>query len=242
MLGLIVSAALVVSSNAFLQPRFAGNVVVRQEIALSAIKPDLFSDDLFDDEDDAPKKKAKDAEPKKDKYLDQKWKLSEEDGKEFKGWDKKETKNVKKPEFADEDDDVEIGNLPLLALIYNFGRDFKDADLTATLAEHTSYCEPFKRLFNSEMLQTTRGRGMVLLWAGLNEDDDNLKQEIMAFMEDDPFIVKNIVDNWDIQSLDPAVLEAEASMAIPDYDELPDVLKLENTPEGQENDDYGSKK
>jgi hypothetical protein len=31
-------------------------------------------------------------------------------------------------------------------------------------------------------------------------------------------------------------------MAIPDYDELPDVLKLENTPEGQENDDYGSKK
>jgi hypothetical protein len=86
-----------------------------------------------------------------------------------------------------------------LALIYNFGRDFKDADLTATLAEHTSYCEPFKRLFNSEMLQTTRGRGMVLLWAGLNEDDDNLKQEIMAFMEDDPFIVKNIVDNWDIQ-------------------------------------------
>lgn len=46
---------------------------------------DLYSDDLFDDEDDAPKKKAKDAAPKKEKYLDQKWKLSEEDGKEFKG-------------------------------------------------------------------------------------------------------------------------------------------------------------
>jgi hypothetical protein len=43
MIGLILSAALVVSSNAFLQPRFAGNVIVRQDIALSAIKPDLFS-------------------------------------------------------------------------------------------------------------------------------------------------------------------------------------------------------
>jgi hypothetical protein len=86
-----------------------------------------------------------------------------------------------------------------LALIYNFGRDFKETDLTATLAEHNSYCEPFKRLFNSEMLQTKRGRGMVLLWAGLTEEDDNLKTEIMSFMEDDPFIVKNIVDNWDIQ-------------------------------------------
>jgi hypothetical protein len=86
-----------------------------------------------------------------------------------------------------------------MALIYNFGRDFKDTDLTATLAEHNSYCEPFKRLFNSEMLQTKAGRGMVLLWAGLDLEDDNLKTEIMSFMEDDPFIVKNIVDNWDIQ-------------------------------------------
>jgi hypothetical protein len=86
-----------------------------------------------------------------------------------------------------------------LALIYNFGRDFKETDLTATLAEHNSYCKPFKRLFNSEMLQTHGGRGMVLLWAGLTEEDDNLKTEIMSFMEDDPFIVKNIVDNWDIQ-------------------------------------------
>lgn len=86
-----------------------------------------------------------------------------------------------------------------MALIYNFGRDFKDTDLTATLAEHNSYCEPFKRLFNSEMLQTRAGRGMVILWAGLDLEDDNLKTEIMSFMEDDPFIVKNIVDNWDIQ-------------------------------------------
>lgn len=43
------------------------------------------TDDLFDDEDDAPKKVAKDAPPRKEKYLDQKWKLADEDAKEFDG-------------------------------------------------------------------------------------------------------------------------------------------------------------
>ena len=48
MIYFLLSAALVLSANAFLQPRFAQNVmstgsIVRQELSLSAIKPDLFS-------------------------------------------------------------------------------------------------------------------------------------------------------------------------------------------------------
>lgn len=89
--------------------------------------------------------------------------------------------------------------LPILALIYNFKREFNDADLTATHAEHTSYCESFKRLFNSELLNTSKGRGMVLIWGGLSMEDQDLRTDIMNFMEEDPFVVKNIVDNWDLQ-------------------------------------------
>ena len=48
MIYFVLGAALVLSANAFLQPRFARNVmstgsIVRQELSLSAIKPDLFS-------------------------------------------------------------------------------------------------------------------------------------------------------------------------------------------------------
>lgn len=248
MIFFLISAALVLSANAFLSPRFARNVmstgsIVRQELSLSAIKPDLFSgnlfqiiynaedrclpikkpshihdneinhfnsllfnfiDDLFDDEDDTPKKKvAKDSAPPKQKYLDQKWKLADEDAKEFTGFAKKEGTNERLMERLDAMEEVAPADrVPSVALIYNFRREYKEQNLEATLSEHRAHCLKFnKRLLHSEVINTKKTKGVVLLWVGLSPGDDLVRQEMMLFMEEDPLIVKDIVDNWNIQVL-----------------------------------------
>ena len=45
---------------------------------------------------------------------------------------------------------------------------------------------------------------MVLLWAGFTDSDRaETRADIMAFLEEDPLIVKDVVENWDIISLSP---------------------------------------
>ena len=90
--------------------------------------------------------------------------------------------------------------IPSVALIYNFRREYKDQNLEATLADHRAHCLKFnKRLLHSEVINTIKTKGVVLLWVGLSPDDDLVRQEMMTFMEEDPLIVKDIVDNWNIQ-------------------------------------------
>ena len=159
------------------------------------------SDDLFDDEDEAPKKKVtKETAAPKQKYLDQKWKLAEEDAKEFNGWTKKEGVNERLMERLDSAVDKPEDRIPSVALIYNFRREYKEQNLDATLADHRAHCLKFnKRLLHSEVINTIKTKGVVLLWVGLSPDDDLVRQEMMLFMEEDPLIVKDIVDNWNIQ-------------------------------------------
>jgi hypothetical protein len=160
------------------------------------------SDDLFDDEDDAPKKKAsKETAAPKQKYLDQKWKLAEEDAKEFNGWTKKEGTHERLMERLDAMEEVAPADrIPSVALIYNFRREYKDQNLDATLADHRAHCLKFnKRLLHSEVINTKKTKGVVLLWVGLSPEDDLVRQDMMSFMEEDPLIVKDIVDNWNIQ-------------------------------------------
>jgi hypothetical protein len=160
------------------------------------------TDDLFDDEDDAPKKKAsKETAAPKQKYLDQKWKLAEEDAKEFNGWTKKEGTHERLMERLDAMEEVAPADrIPSVALIYNFRREYKDQNLEATLADHRAHCLKFnKRLLHSEVINTKKTKGVVLLWVGLSPEDDLVRQDMMSFMEEDPLIVKDIVDNWNIQ-------------------------------------------
>ena len=163
-----------------------------------------FEDDLFDEEDDSPKKKvSKETAAPKQKYLDQKWKLAEEDAKEFNGWTKKEGTHERLMERLDAMEEVAPADrIPSIALIYNFRREYKDQNLEATLADHRAHCLKFnKRLLHSEVINTRKTKGVVLLWVGLSPEDDLVRQDMMNFMEEDPLIVKDIVDNWNIQVL-----------------------------------------
>jgi len=162
-------------------------------------KPDLFSDDLFDEDDEGetPQKvdggKA-DIIPNKKKYLDEDWKLSADDAKDFSGFPSAEAKPPRPAGPAPA--------VPCFALMYKFRKEYLDAPIDSTLADHKGYCLKFKRLMSSEVINLGKAKGCVLLWAGFKVTDfDETKREIMSFLEEDPLIVKDIVDNWDLIEL-----------------------------------------
>ena len=151
-------------------------------------------DDLFDDEDAEPKGKevAKEStESPRKKYLDQKWKLNNEDAKDFKGFPKKEgSKEVVETK-------EKAPRVPCMALMYKFRKEYVDNSCDEAISDHKGHCAKFKRILNSEALSLGKSRGCVILWAGFSDSDKaDLKAEIMTFMEEDPLITKDIVDNW----------------------------------------------
>lgn len=159
-------------------------------------KADLFSDDLFDDEDDTPVEKESKKVTKK-KYLEEDWDLDAEDKKEFKGFPMSE-----KPVASEKAEDETIKNYPAFALLYRFRREYFDSDVDSMMADHKGYCQKFKRLLNSEELRLGKSKGVVLLWAGFTEDDkEETRAEVMQFVEDDPLIVKDAIEMWDIVDL-----------------------------------------
>jgi hypothetical protein len=178
---------------------------------LQAVKPDLFSDDLFDEDSEgagaAPSdsKKGGDKEAPKKVYLDQKWKLNSEDAKDFKGFPKKGAADgsaaagasLKAPE-----------SVPAFALMYKFRKEYVDVSVDSVLADHKGHAAKFKRLLNTEIIGLGKSKGVVLLWAGFSEGDkDETKSDIMKFLEDDPFITKDIVENWDLIDLHKSAAE-----------------------------------
>ena len=163
-------------------------------------KPDLFSDDLFEDDDDddkvKPVKKEKDDEKPKKKYLDQKWQLTAEDAKDFKGFPRDGKK--------EQSESTTVTKVPCFALMYKFRKEYLDTGIEAALADHKGHCAKFKRLMNSEVIHLGKAKGVVLLWAGFTESDkQEVKTDIMSFLEDDPLIAKDIVENWDLIDLAP---------------------------------------
>ena len=164
------------------------------------------ADDIFDDNDDdsaAISNVKNEKEPPKKKYLEEKWKLNSEDQKEFKG-------------FAGDnvDDAVTAEKVPCFALMYKFRKEFVDSSVDAVMADHKGHCAKFKRLLNTELINLGKAKGVVLLWAGFDDDKEDTKAEIMTFLEEDPLITKDYVSNWDL--LDLSQTKASAST-----DELP---------------------
>ena len=131
-----------------------------------------------------------DTESPKRKYLDQKWKLNSEDAKEFKGFPKKDGSGAagKVPDAV-----------PCFALMYKFRKEYIENSCDEALADHRGYCAKFKRVLNSEVINLGTTKGVVLLWAGFTGTDSaETKAEIMTFLEEDPLIIKDIVENWDL--------------------------------------------
>jgi len=211
---LLVGLGLVVCCNGF----WVGLPMKRavSSRVLLAGKPDLFSDDLFDDDEKPaatgdPKKDAK--EPPKKSYLDQKWKLNSEDAAGFKGFPKKagETADAgaKAPASTSTDGkrpatSKPAEKVPVFALTYKFRKEYVDVSVESVLADHKGHAAKFKRLLNSDVIKMKKARGAVVLWAGFSETDkEETRADIMRFIEDDPFITKDIVEHWDIIDMTP---------------------------------------
>ena len=112
------------------------------------------------------------------------------------------------------DDAVTAEKVPCFALMYKFRKEFVDSSVDAVMADHKGHCAKFKRLLNTELINLGKAKGVVLLWAGFDDDKEDTKAEIMTFLEEDPLITKDYVSNWDL--LDLSQTKASAST-----DELP---------------------
>lgn len=154
-----------------------------------------FVDDLFEDDDGEgdstiPSVTKPEAETPKKKYLEQKWKLNSEDQKEFQGFDSSEIDNT-----------VTAESVPCFALMYKFRREYMDASVDAVMADHKGYAAKFKRLLNTELINLGKAKGVVLLWAGFEDDSEETRGEIMTFLEEDPLITKDYIETWDLIDL-----------------------------------------
>ena len=188
-----------------------------------------FVDDIFGDDGKGFGANENIIQSKK-KYLDEDWKLSTTDQKDFKGFAKKD-KGVESKRDAGADGNAigrgrrstegrEPVHFPCFALMYKFRREFQDASPEAALADHEGYCTNFKRLINSEVIRLKDSKGVVLLWTGLTADDKaETKAEINSFVEDDPLIANDMIEKWEVIDLDPndehkeQVLQKKSSLA-----------------------------
>lgn len=156
---------------------------------------DLFNEDE-DEEEAASPEESKTNEPPKRKYLDEKWILNAEDAKEFPGFTNKGV--VPKPPRGER----VVKNVPLFVLLYKFRREYKESSIESTLADHVALVKKNKRILNSDVINMKKARGIVLLWAGLTEDDQKeTRDEITKFVESDPFIEKDMIETWDVIDL-----------------------------------------
>ena len=209
LLVLVSLISLITINSLVINNRIFGRALVRSSSSSSSslisynilhAKPDLFSDDLFEDDDDndkpLKKKEAKEDDKPKRKYLEQKWQLTAEDAKDFKGF----PRDGKKEAVAEK----AVEKVPCFALMYKFRKEYLETGIEAALADHKGHCAKFKRLMNSEVIHLGKAKGVVLLWAGFTEGDkQETKTDIMSFLEDDPLIAKDIVENWDLIDLTP---------------------------------------
>lgn len=155
-------------------------------------------DDIFADDEEggasAAKNNSKQKAGSKKTYLDEKWQLSPTDEKEI-----ADTKPVKSK--VKYDPNVKAPKFPTFSVLYKFRREYVDANLDSTLADHNIVCSKYKRLLTSETMRFKNTRGVSMLWVGIaegEEEAENVQKEINAFMEEDPLIKKDFVERWEI--------------------------------------------
>ncbi|KAJ1434338.1 hypothetical protein B484DRAFT_478129 [Ochromonadaceae sp. CCMP2298] len=199
----VLAASILISSHGFsVANRWVQrSALVRNSQVVFAGKGDLFADDLFEEGSGSPKKgaDAAPAAPRKEKYLDENWSLDKEDQKDFDGFPKFKDKDVRKPGRV----------YPQFALMYDIRKSAlsstESGSLASTVAEHKGYCDKFKRIITSDVIDLMpKGKGVVTLFVGLAEGDEEkakTKADVMTFMEESPFIIKDLVEKWDIIDL-----------------------------------------
>lgn len=124
--------------------------------------------------------------------------MEKEDQDEFKGFAKEKKEGDIVPV------ETEQAKVPVFALMYKFRQEYYSDSVESVMADHKGYGKKFKRLVNSQLMKLSGKKGVVLLWAGFEdseEDSKTTKADIMTFLEDDPLINKDMVESWDIIDL-----------------------------------------
>jgi hypothetical protein len=218
-------------------PVIAREMQQTQRTALYGKKPDLFSDDLFADDD-------KDDSAERRNYLDEAWDVNPEDRDALRSFSKrgkateqkgalvKERKSTNPTNDAvidalekkgldlerendfdvDLDTDEEVPAYPVFVLNYLFKDEYAKTNIGTSLTEHENYAQDFKRIINSDQVNlmlsgaTKQTRGMSIIFAGLSDEPTEKEetfQDILKFIKDDPLILQDIVEQWDVLDMDP---------------------------------------
>lgn len=101
---------------------------------------------------------------------------------------------------------------PVFVLNYVFKDEYAETNIGVSITEHESYAEGFKRIISSDVMNfkpdgsSKVSRGISIVFAGLsdepNEKEDTF-EDILGFIKDDPLILQDIVDRWDVIDMDP---------------------------------------
>ena len=98
--------------------------------------------------------------------------------------------------------------------MYKFRKEYFTVEPEGLMADHKGYCGKFTRLANSQYMNVAKAKGCVILWLGQSEKDkEATRAEIMSFLEEDPLIEKDIVENWDLIDLTEKGVSAELPVA-----------------------------
>lgn len=105
-----------------------------------------------------------------------------------------------------------VPEYPVFVLNYVFKDEYADTNIGVSLTEHETYAGGFKRIISTDIMNympdgaNKLNRGVSIVFAGLsdepNEKEDTF-QDILGFIADDPLILQDIVERWDVIDMDP---------------------------------------
>jgi hypothetical protein len=109
-------------------------------------------------------------------------------------------------------DAVPLPGASCFSLTYDLKPKYIEADIDDIARAQEIYSQKFDCFIASEVISLNASRGVVSLWMGKNDssaDREATLQQMRSFIADDPFIVKNLVEDYTIMNLGPNATEAE---------------------------------
>jgi hypothetical protein len=109
-------------------------------------------------------------------------------------------------------DSVPLPGASCFSLTYDLKPKYVEADIDDIARAQDVYSHKFDCFLASEIISLNASRGVVSLWMGKNDstaDREATIQQMRSFIADDPFIIKNLVEDYTIMDLSPGATEAE---------------------------------
>ncbi len=190
----------------------------------------LLVDDVFGVDPVLP-----DAKQSKRQYLDEDWKLTEQENISLEPFRQnvealtgKHASEIQDAEIINSNANEEFSTLPMLALVYKFKSTYDESDLEEKIEAHKEYCREFPSIVSDEIMTTDEGQGVVTLWVGdIAKGKESLQKDVDKFVSADPFILEDIVEEWDIFPIGDVPDESLTAEEYQMYEELKAIRKQE---------------